>query len=213
MTVRALLCLIACAGPALAAAEPVVPSALPSGADPAFRERMLSWSAPLAPAVVREEARPIAFRHRLSSTFGVRVDPFNGTARRHLGIDMPGVVGTPVHAAADGVVAMAGRAGGYGNLVTIEHAGGLETRYGHLSAILVAPGAAVRQGDLVGLMGSTGRSTGSHLHFEVRVDGVAENPLTLTYEQRTVVTPPSRPAELRWGGWAEGDRLPTSVLK
>lgn len=113
---------------------------------------------------------------RLTSSFGVRSDPFHGSAAMHAGVDIPGPVGTPVYATADGVVGRSGVAGGYGNLVTVNHGKGIETRYGHLSKILVAANTRVRRGQLIGLMGSTGRSTGSHLHYEVRVDGAAVNP-------------------------------------
>lgn len=114
---------------------------------------------------------------KLTSSFGVRSDPFHGSVAMHAGVDIPGPVGTPVYATADGVVGRSGRAGGYGNLVTVNHGKGIETRYGHLSKILVASNTRVRRGQLIGLMGSTGRSTGSHLHYEVRVDGAAVNPM------------------------------------
>jgi murein DD-endopeptidase MepM/ murein hydrolase activator NlpD len=114
---------------------------------------------------------------KLTSSFGVRSDPFHGTAAMHAGVDIPGPVGTPIYATADGVIGRAGRFGGYGNLITVNHGKGIETRYGHLSKILVAPNTRVRRGQLIGLMGSTGRSTGSHLHYEVRVDGKAVNPM------------------------------------
>jgi len=114
---------------------------------------------------------------KLSSNFGVRSDPFRGTAAMHAGIDLPGPIGTPVYATADGIVGRAQRAGGYGNLVELNHGKGIQTRYGHLSRILVNPNSRVRRGQLIGLMGSTGRSTGSHLHYEVRIDGAAVNPI------------------------------------
>jgi murein DD-endopeptidase MepM/ murein hydrolase activator NlpD len=95
----------------------------------------------------------------------------------HAGVDMPGPIGTPIYATADGLVGRTGWVGGYGNLVELEHGKGIQTRYGHLSSILVAPGTRVKRGQLVGLMGSTGRSTGSHLHYEVRIDGRAVNPI------------------------------------
>ncbi|GBH29658.1 hypothetical protein MBESOW_P0912 [Sphingobium xenophagum] len=113
----------------------------------------------------------------LTSNFGVRSDPFNGGARMHKGIDIPGPVGTPIHATADGIVNRAGWASGYGNLVQISHGNGMETRYGHMSKLLVPANSFVKRGQIIGLMGSTGRSTGSHLHYEVRVDGAAINPL------------------------------------
>ncbi len=112
-----------------------------------------------------------------TSRYGVRSDPFRGTAAMHSGVDIPGPVGTPIYATADGVISRAGRAGGYGNLIEINHGRGIQTRYGHLSQILVQDNARVRRGQIIGLMGSTGRSTGSHLHYEVRVDGNAVNPI------------------------------------
>ncbi|WP_284052450.1 M23 family metallopeptidase [Stakelama marina] len=112
-----------------------------------------------------------------SSTFGVRTDPFRGTSAMHAGVDIPGPKGTPVYATADGIIDRAGRAGGYGNMVEIDHGRGIETRYGHLSKILVKDNQRVHRGDLIALMGSTGRSTGSHLHYEVRIDGHAVNPM------------------------------------
>lgn len=112
----------------------------------------------------------------LTSSFGTRSDPFNGKRRMHQGIDIPGPVGTPIYATADGIVSRAERAGGYGNLIQLNHGNGLETRYGHLSRIYVQANERVRRGQLIGLMGSTGRSTGSHLHYEVRIAGNAVNP-------------------------------------
>jgi len=113
----------------------------------------------------------------LTSNFGVRSDPFRGTAAMHAGVDIPGPVGTPIYATADGMVARAERAGAYGNLVELNHGKGIETRYGHMSRILVQANTRVRRGQLIGLMGSTGRSTGSHLHYEVRIEGRAVNPM------------------------------------
>jgi murein DD-endopeptidase MepM/ murein hydrolase activator NlpD len=113
----------------------------------------------------------------LTSNFGVRSDPFNGHARMHKGIDIPGPKGTPIYATADGIVARSGWVNGYGNMVEITHGNGMETRYGHMSKLIVEPNSRVRRGQIIGLMGSTGRSTGSHLHYEVRVDGQAINPL------------------------------------
>ena len=113
----------------------------------------------------------------LSSNFGSRSDPFNGQNRMHQGIDIPGPIGTPIYATADGVVRRAQWANGYGNLVEISHGNGLETRYGHLSKLIAQPNERVRRGQLIGLMGSTGRSTGSHLHYEVRIAGSAVNPI------------------------------------
>ena len=112
-----------------------------------------------------------------TSNFGIRSDPFQGTARMHAGVDIPGTRGTPIYATADGTIAHAERMGGYGNMVEIDHGKGIATRYGHMSKLLVEPGTRVSRGQLIGLMGSTGRSTGNHLHYEVRIDGHAVNPV------------------------------------
>jgi murein DD-endopeptidase MepM/ murein hydrolase activator NlpD len=112
----------------------------------------------------------------MSSPFGVRTDPFNGRAAMHTGIDMRGEIGEAVHATAAGRITIAGREGGYGNMIEINHGNGLATRYGHLSEIDVKVGQTVRIGEVIGKIGSTGRSTGPHLHYETRVDGEAVNP-------------------------------------
>ncbi|SEN32702.1 Peptidase family M23 [Sphingomonas gellani] len=112
-----------------------------------------------------------------TSNFGIRSDPFRGTAAMHAGVDIPGPVGTPVYATADGIIDHASRLGGYGNMVEVDHGKGIATRYGHLSKILVSDGQKVTRGQLIALMGSTGRSTGPHLHYEVRIDGHAVNPI------------------------------------
>ena len=111
-----------------------------------------------------------------SSDFGYRSDPFHGGGAFHAGIDMTGKTGDAIHAAADGVVVRAGWWAGYGKVVVIDHGNGLETRYGHMSRFHVKEGDVIRQGQVVGGMGSTGRSTGTHLHFEIRLDGRALDP-------------------------------------
>jgi murein DD-endopeptidase MepM/ murein hydrolase activator NlpD len=113
----------------------------------------------------------------INSGFGVRSDPFRGGRAMHAGVDIPGPIGTPIYATADGVVGRSGWVSGYGKLVELEHGRGIQTRYGHMSSISVPAGTRVKRGQLIGLMGSTGRSTGSHLHYEVRIDGRAVNPL------------------------------------
>ncbi|OBX19961.1 peptidase M23 [Erythrobacter sp. QSSC1-22B] len=113
---------------------------------------------------------------RLSSGFGFRRDPFNGRGAMHSGLDFAGPQGTPIAAASKGRVSFVGRKSGYGNTVEIDHGGGLMTRYAHLSAFKVRAGQQVEAGAAIAAMGSTGRSTGSHLHFEVRIDGRAVNP-------------------------------------
>ncbi|WP_020096083.1 M23 family metallopeptidase [Methylobacterium sp. 285MFTsu5.1] len=122
--------------------------------------------------------RPIeqAERH-LTSNFGQRKDPFTGTATMHAGMDFRAPVGTEVRATAAGRVITAAPTGGYGNLVEIDHGGGVVTRYGHLSVYAVSAGQAVRPETVIGQVGSTGRSTGPHLHYETRVNSVAVDPL------------------------------------
>ena len=114
----------------------------------------------------------------ISSFFGNRTDPFHGKAAFHAGIDFAGAPGTQVLSVADGVVSFAGRDGSFGKLVEITHGNGYVTRYAHNSTILVEAGQTVRRGDPIALMGSTGRSTGTHLHFEVLRDGRPVNPLS-----------------------------------
>jgi len=148
-------------------------------ADAQFRSLFQTWQKldVLEQTVIAIPSMQPVENVRLTSSFGVRSDPFHGSAAMHAGIDIPGPIGTPIYATADGVIGRAGRFGGYGNLITVNHGKGIETRYGHLSKILVAPNTRVRRGQLIGLMGSTGRSTGSHLHYEVRIDGAAVNPM------------------------------------
>lgn len=114
---------------------------------------------------------------RLSSGYGMRNHPVLGGRRGHKGIDLAAPTGTPIRASADGVVEMADWFGGYGLYVQLDHGAAMETRYGHMSRIAVAQGQQVRKGDVIGYVGSTGRSTGPHLHYEVRVSGEAVNPL------------------------------------
>lgn len=148
--------------------------ALPSGG-PDFDALMLRWSATETASSRERLELPVAVTH-LSSRFGVRRDPLQNGLRAHLGIDIPDPIGTPVHAAGSGVVTFAGWSHGYGNLVRIDHGDGNETRYAHLSAIAVGIGS-VEQGTVIGNVGSTGRSTGAHLHFEVRQNGAPVDPL------------------------------------
>jgi len=122
--------------------------------------------------------KPIQAAVTFTSGFGVRSDPFHAGAAMHPGIDLAGAYGTPVYATADGTVVRAGwNNGGYGNLVELDHGRGITTRYGHMSAILVHEGDRVTRGQQIGRMGSTGRSTGTHLHYEVRIDGRPVNPI------------------------------------
>lgn len=113
----------------------------------------------------------------LSSGYGMRNHPVLGGRRAHKGIDLAASTGTPIRASADGVVEKADWFGGYGLFVQLDHGGAMETRYGHMSRVAVAEGQQVRKGDVIGYVGSTGRSTGPHLHYEVRVAGEAVNPV------------------------------------
>jgi murein DD-endopeptidase MepM/ murein hydrolase activator NlpD len=155
---------------------PYVPAGI--DAEPRFKDLFLSWKKldTLQAALAAVPAFMPVKDFRYTSGFGFRYDPFNGAGAMHAGLDMAGAYGEPIYASASGTVLQAGRANGYGNLVEIGHGKGIDTRYGHLSQILVQPGEKVRQGQIIGRMGSTGRSTGVHLHFEVRVDGRAVNP-------------------------------------
>jgi murein DD-endopeptidase MepM/ murein hydrolase activator NlpD len=115
----------------------------------------------------------------LSSSMGPRRDPITGGADYHKGLDIAGERGEPVYATAAGTVRHAGRQGAYGNLVVIDHGFGIETRYGHLLKSLVEPGAKVKRGDIIAQLGSSGRATGNHLHYEVIAGGRLINPLGL----------------------------------
>lgn len=111
-----------------------------------------------------------------SSSYGWRIDPFTGTRAFHEGLDFTAEVGTPIHAAAGGIVVFAEQTPDYGKIVKIDHGNGLETRYAHSSKLLVKVGDRVEKGQVIALVGSTGRSTGSHLHYEIRVNGEPLDP-------------------------------------
>ncbi|MBV9088128.1 MAG: M23 family metallopeptidase [Acidobacteriaceae bacterium] len=129
----------------------------------------------------------------VTGSFGERVDPFNGEGAFHTGVDISTAYGRPVVAPADGVVTYAETLAGYGRLVMIEHGQGISTRYGHLANYTVAPGQSVHRGDVIGYVGMTGRSTGPHLHYEVRIHDVPVNPykyLRMTIAQGMEMQPP-----------------------
>jgi murein DD-endopeptidase MepM/ murein hydrolase activator NlpD len=113
----------------------------------------------------------------MTSGFGMRVHPVLGVRRGHKGIDLASPIGTPVRAPADGVVSRADWFSSYGLFVSLEHGGDIQTRFGHMSRLNVAAGQVVHKGDIIGYVGSTGRSTGPHLHYEVRIGGTAVNPI------------------------------------
>lgn len=162
-----------------------------AGEDREFRELFASWEqlenggrvtqsgdilgAPVA-AVAVPSRMPVD-GVRLTSGFGMRNHPILRQRSQHHGVDLAAPRGTPVYATADGTIGKAQYFGSYGNYVQIEHGGEMQTRYAHLSSYTVASGEAVRKGDLIGYVGSTGRSTGPHLHYEVRLAGEAVNPM------------------------------------
>jgi murein DD-endopeptidase MepM/ murein hydrolase activator NlpD len=117
-----------------------------------------------------------AVYNRLTSRFGPRIHPVRGTKDFHTGLDFAAAYGTPVKAVTQGVIIFAGPGGGYGNLVKIQHANGVETWYAHLASFSVQAGQRVQAADVIGRVGSTGNSTGPHLHFEVRVNGEPRDP-------------------------------------
>jgi len=134
-------------------------------------------------AEVMPAGRPIT-RGWLSSYFGIRTDPFTGRLARHSGIDFAGKFGSDVVAVAAGVVTYSGKRSGYGNLVEINHGNGYSTRYGHGSELLVKVGDTVKKGQVVAKMGTSGRSTGPHVHFEVLLNGRAVNPKKYIHASR-----------------------------
>ena len=179
----------------LRAAQAAKQSALGSG-DEEFRNLFASWQSLDKPRTAAFAASSSAFVPlnrtsttvaipsivpvdgvHLTSAFGMRWHPVTGGRHAHKGIDLAGPTGTPVHASADGVIGKAEWFSSYGLYVAIEHGGDIETRYGHMSRLNVAAGEHVHKGDVIGYIGTTGRSTGPHLHYEVRIAGEAVNPM------------------------------------
>lgn len=134
----------------------------------------------------------------LTSDYGMRTHPVLGGRRNHKGVDLAQPTGTPVYATADGIVSRAEPFSSYGNYIQIEHGGELQTRFGHLSGFAVVAGEQVHKGQLIGYVGSTGRSTGPHLHYEVRVAGEAVDPRPYMVATDLAVAPQS--ASLGQGG-------------
>ena len=158
---------------AVSEAANLAASSRPSGAAPliAFTGNPFRRSGASIPSRI-----PVEGFH-MSSDFGMRVHPVLGGRRMHKGVDLPAPVGTPIHATADGIVSRADWFSSYGLYVSLEHGGNIETRYGHMSRLNVAAGQEVHKGDIIGYVGTTGRSTGPHLHYEVRIAGEAVNPV------------------------------------
>lgn len=161
---------------------PFVPVKLSSSADPFERQlyrihvtraQMDKLNRTMALVPYR---KPVVGEVEFTSGFGVRSDPFLGRPAMHTGLDFRGATGDPIRATANGRVVSAAYAGGYGRMVEIDHGNGLSTRYGHMSAINVKVGDVIKIGQVIGLVGSTGRSTGPHLHYETRIDGEAVDP-------------------------------------
>jgi murein DD-endopeptidase MepM/ murein hydrolase activator NlpD len=160
-----------------------------SGSDEQFKQLFSTWqsldqggptaiSTPVAPTMsVSIPSRAPLAASSTSSSYGMRTHPVLGGTRAHKGIDLAAPVGTPVYATADGVVERADWFSSYGLYVAIEHGSDLETRYAHMSRLAVAAGERVHKGEVIGYVGTTGRSTGPHLHYEVRVAGTAVNPI------------------------------------
>ncbi len=124
----------------------------------------------------------LPLRAAINSAFGPRLSPWTGRPEFHAGVDLAAAAGTPVKASQAGTIKFAGPAEGYGQSVLIDHGAGIETRYGHLSRIQVAPGQRVERGQIIGLSGNTGRSTAPHLHYEVLVNGRAVDPRRVARE-------------------------------
>ncbi len=173
-------------GPESAGEGPVVPAldAMLDSMDAQIDDRRRQLTALQSLIMTRELARQIVPGGRpiesgyISSLYGQRTDPFDGNQATHRGIDFAGVAGTEVLAVADGIVSHTGLDGGYGRMIEVTHGDGYVTRYAHNAKILVNPGQTVKRGDAIALMGSTGRSTGPHVHFEVLRDGKPMNPLS-----------------------------------
>jgi murein DD-endopeptidase MepM/ murein hydrolase activator NlpD len=119
----------------------------------------------------------------VTSDFGQRLDPYTADRIMHQGLDIAAPHGKEVFSPSDGTVVYAGLEGGYGNVIVIDHGYGIKTRYGHLSKIVVKAGAKVKRGELIATVGNTGRSTGPHLHYEVRVNGIPQNPRKFILEE------------------------------
>jgi len=165
---------------------PVVPAldAMLDAMDEQIDDRRRQLTALQNLILTRELARQIVPGGRpvesgyISSLYGKRTDPFDGNQASHHGLDFAGAPGTRVLAVADGIVSHAGPDGGYGHLIEVTHGNGYVTRYAHNAKLLAKPGDKVKRGDAIALMGSTGRSTGTHVHFEVLRDGRPMNPLS-----------------------------------
>jgi murein DD-endopeptidase MepM/ murein hydrolase activator NlpD len=153
-----------------------------SGPTSGAAEATTAYSSPIPQRGISVPSRMPLEGASLTSGFGMRPHPVLGGVRRHTGIDLAAPTGTPVYATADGIVSRADWYSSYGLYISVEHGASMQTRYAHLSRLAVAAGDSVKKGDLIGYVGSTGRSTGPHLHYEVRVEGLAVNPIPYMVE-------------------------------
>jgi murein DD-endopeptidase MepM/ murein hydrolase activator NlpD len=151
-------------------------------AAPGTADTVTAYSSPLRESGISVPSRMPLEGAALTSGFGMRNHPVLGGRRQHRGIDLAAPTGTPVYATADGVVSRADWFSSYGLYISLEHGAAMQTRYGHLSRLAVMAGDSVKKGDLIGYVGSTGRSTGPHLHYEVRIEGLAVNPIPYMVE-------------------------------
>ena len=150
-----------------------------AGDDAQFQQLFAKWdeldrTTPAAARVSVPSRMPLDDT-RLTSDYGMRTHPVLGGRRSHKGVDLSAPTGTPIYATADGYISKAEWFSSYGKYVSIEHGANLQTRFAHMSDIAVTAGSRVKKGDIIGYVGSTGRSTGPHLHYEVRIDGKAVN--------------------------------------
>ena len=160
------------------------------GNDRQFQELFASWEkteAPVSTTVSVPSRMPLESAS-LTSGYGMRTHPVLGGRRSHNGVDLAAPTGTPVYATADGVVSRANWFSSYGKFISIEHGADMQTRFAHLSRIAVSAGERVKKGDLIGYVGSTGRSTGPHLHYEVRVAGKSVDPTPYMNGERLAMT-------------------------
>jgi murein DD-endopeptidase MepM/ murein hydrolase activator NlpD len=200
--IAAALLLTASGAPALAQTGDTTPNAQAAAQ---FQAIFQSWkklatvNVASSGAISIPSTLPIS-KFTFSSAYGVRSDPFAGSAAMHAGIDLASPSGTPIYATADGIVDRAEWFGGYGNMVEIEHGKGVATRYGHMSRIAAHPGQRIKRGDLIGYVGSTGRSTGNHLHYEVRIDGRAVNPVPFLQSANYIMAANEQNSEIAQGG-------------
>ena len=157
-----------------------------AGDDAQFQQLFAKWdeldrTTPAAARVSVPSRMPLD-NTRLTSDYGMRTHPVLGGRRSHKGVDLSAPTGTPIYATADGYISKAEWFSSYGKYVSIEHGANLQTRFAHMSDIAVTAGSRVKKGDIIGYVGSTGRSTGPHLHYEVRIDGKAVNPVPYMVE-------------------------------